>query len=124
VNAAASRWGRTGSNGGAVVLTADSETLAGNLVADKISSLTAHLQNHTTLAGAVQNTALTLDAGSAWTVTADSTLTSLGCADGEAGLARITGNGHSVHYPPALAANQWLGGKTWNLAGGGTLSPE
>lgn len=124
VKAAASRWGRNGANGGAVVLTADHETLAGNLVADSISALTANFQNHTTLTGAVQNGALTLDASSAWNVTADSTLTSLGCADGEAGLARITGNGHRIRYQSALAANQWLGGKTWKLAGGGTLSPE
>jgi hypothetical protein len=39
-------------------------------------------------------------------------------------ITNIHGNGHTVRYQADLAANQWLGGKTWKLADGGRLSPE
>ena len=84
------------------------------------------LKNHSVLTGAVQNAALDLDATSEWNVSADSALTSLAdkdCLSGDT-IANIHGNGHTVRYKADLAANQWLGGKTWKLADGGTLSPE
>ena len=126
VNAAASRWGRSGSNGGHVELTGDNQTLAGDITVDKISSAIVALKNHSVLAGAVQNAALALDGTSQWNVTADSALTSLTLVDGppSAGISNIHGNGHTVRYKANLPANQWLGGKTWKLADGGTLSPE
>jgi len=126
VNAAASRWGRTGSNGGHVELMGDNQKLAGDITADKVSSAKVDLKNHSALGGAVQNAALALDATSEWKVTADSTLTSLAdadCVSGD-GITNIHGNGHTVRYKADLAPNQWLGGKTWKLADGGTLSPE
>jgi hypothetical protein len=43
---------------------------------------------------------------------------------GNLSIVNIRGKGHAVRYKPNLAANQWLGGKTWKLAQGGTLSPE
>ena len=126
VNAAASRWGRSGSNGGHVELTGDHQKLAGDITVDKISSAMATLKDHSTLTGAVHNAALALDATSEWKVTADSVLTSLtdkDCVSGDT-ITNIRGNGHTVRYKADLASNQWLGGKTWNLAEGGTLSPE
>jgi hypothetical protein len=39
-------------------------------------------------------------------------------------LTNIQGNGHTVRYKIGLAATQWLGGRTFKLAGGGTLLPE
>ncbi len=126
VNAAASRWGRTGSNGGHVELTGDNQKLAGDITVDKVSSAKVDLKNHSVLTGAVRNAALALDATSEWKVTADSTLTSLADADCVSGdsITNIHGNGNTVRYKADLAANQWLGGKTWKLADGGTLSPE
>lgn len=124
ISAAAARWGRTGSNGGIVVFTAENETLAGDLVADSISSISATLKNNTTLMGAIHNAALTLDSTSKWTVTADSTLTSLTCANGVAGLASIRANGCKVRYDASLAANRWLNRQTYALAGGGQLMPK
>ena len=126
VNAAASRWGRTGSNGGHVELTGDNQKLAGDITVDKVSSAKVDLKNHSVLGGAVQNAALALDATSEWNVSADSVLTSLtdaDCLSGD-GITNIHGNGHTVRYKADLASNQWLGGKTWKLADGGTLSPE
>jgi hypothetical protein len=126
VNAAASRWGRTGSNGGHVELKGDTQTLAGDINADKVSSASVALKNHSVLSGATHNTALVLDGSSEWRVTADSALTSLTDADCVSGdtITNIHGDGHTVRYKADLAANQWLGGKTWKLADGGTLAPE
>jgi len=126
VNAAASKWGRSGSNGGHVELTAEDQKLAGDITVDKASSATVALKNHSALSGAVHNAALALDATSEWNVTADSTITSLLDTNGLSGdtIANIHSNGHEVRYKADLAANQWLGGKTWKLADGGTFSPE
>ena len=126
VNAAASRWGRSGSNGGHVELMGDNQILAGDINVDKISSAMVTLKDHSTLTGAVHNAALALDPTSEWKVTADSVLTSLtdkDCVSGDT-ITNIRGNGHTVRYKADLASNQWLGGKTWKLAEGGTLSPE
>jgi hypothetical protein len=131
VKAASGNWGTSGSNGGTVVLTADGQTLNGNLVADAFSSITLILQNGSELNGAIntEKTAkaanLTMDATSTWTVTADSYLSSLSDASGISGttITNITGNGHTVYYDASLATNNQLGGKNYSLSGGGTLKP-
>jgi hypothetical protein len=58
-------------------------------------------------------------------VTADSYLESLSDSNGISGstIINIVGNGHMVFYNAGLAAIRWLGGKTYNLTGGGTLKP-
>jgi hypothetical protein len=123
--AGTSRWGNAGSNGGVVTFTADNETLTGNLVCDNISSITATLQNGSTLAGVINSAALSLDATSSWNVTRNSSLTSLSDASGIAGttITNIFGNGYTVTYDKNLAANRALGGNTYTLNGGGTLAP-
>ncbi len=42
---ATTRWGNSGANGGAAILTADGQILTGNMIADNISTITAALQN-------------------------------------------------------------------------------
>lgn len=120
------RWGTSGRNGGTVAFTADSEKLTGSLVTDSISSISATLKNGSSLTGAINTAALTLDATSTWTVTADSALTSLSDSAGISGtsITNINGNSHTVTYDAGLAANSALGGKTYTLAGGGTLAPK
>ena len=120
------RWGTPGSNGGTVAFTADGETLTGSLVTDSISSIAATLKNGSSLTGAINTAALTMDAASTWTVTGDSALTSLSDAQGITGtsITNIYGNGHTVTYDSGLAANSALGGKTYTLAGSGTLVPK
>ncbi len=39
-------------------------------------------------------------------------------------ITSIVGNGHTVTYDSSLAANSYLGGKTYTLVNGGTLSPK
>ena len=51
LKAAAGNWGNSGSNGGTVNLTADGQTLSGNVVADSISSANISLTNSSSLSG-------------------------------------------------------------------------
>ncbi len=115
----------TGSgNAGAGVVTfrAYDETLRGDLVAKGTSSIAATLTHRTTLTGTISGSALRLDATSFWRVTGDSSLTALGGATISGGrITNITGNGHTVTY--RSSASPALGGKTYGLAGGGTLKP-
>jgi hypothetical protein len=127
--AGANRWGNEGSNGGTVVLTADSQNLSGSISADKISSVELNLKNSSTLKSAINPTnsakavKVTLDATSSWSVTANSYLTTLSDAGGITGtsIANIKGNGFTVYYITANCPE--LGGKTYGLADGGTLTP-
>jgi len=129
VKASAGDWGNSGSNGGTVIFTADGQTLTGDLVADSISAITLTLQNGSSLTGTInadhtaKSASLTLDATSSWTVTGDSTLTSLTDASGISGttITNITGNGHTVYYD--ASASPALNGQTYTLNGGGYLKP-
>jgi len=128
LKASADSWGASGSNGGIVTFTADSETLPGDIIADNLSTITATLQNGTILTGSINadNTAksmiLTLDSASRWVVTGDSYLTSLTDSDGT--LSNIKDNGHTIYYNSSDSASNWLGGKTVTLANGGKLTPK
>jgi hypothetical protein len=128
LQAAAGQWGTSGSNGGTATVTAVGQKLTGSVVADKISSVTLKLTKASTWTGAIDtaNTAkvaaVSLDATSSWTVTADSYVTSLtGAVISGSTVTNIVGNGHTVHYDAATSTA--LGGKTYTLSGGGTLSP-
>lgn len=125
LKAATGPWGTRGSNGGNATLTADGQALTGDLVADDISTLAVALTNRSTLTGAITNGSLSLDKSSTWTVTADSVLTGLsGAAISKTSISNIVGNGFTVTYDSSLTANSALGGGTFTLAGGGTLTPE
>jgi hypothetical protein len=125
------RWGTSGSNGGTILFSASGQSLTGNIVADQISSITAGLQNKSSLKGTInaEHTAkavnLTLDASSTWEVTADSYLAGLTDPDGISGssITNIIGDGHNVYYDASLTTNSALGGKTYSLVNGGELLP-
>ena len=73
------QWGTTGSNGGNAELNTDSEKIDGNVIVDNISSLNWTMKN-TEFKGAVNstgNTTLNVADGSTWTLTGDSSLSSL-----------------------------------------------
>jgi hypothetical protein len=110
---------------GTVRIAADHETLTGNLLTAGTSSISASLQNGTALTATVEKAALSLDSTSKWTVTGNSTLTSLADLSAIAGnsIRNIIGNGHTVTYDPGLAANAELADKTYTLTGGGQLEP-
>ncbi|MBQ4468880.1 MAG: hypothetical protein II917_01900 [Synergistaceae bacterium] len=74
-------WSTT--NGGTVELTADNQTITGDFVIDSASSLTLELEDSSTMTGAI-NTAnsgasvsVSIEAGSTWTLTGNSYVTSL-----------------------------------------------
>ena len=131
VNAAAGNWGTSGSNGGNAVITAKGQDLAGNLVADAISTITLLLTDGSSLAGSINtsHTAksiyVTLDASSTWTLTADCYVTGLTLTGGVSGtsIATIVGNGHTIYYDASDPASAELDGGTYTLSGGGTLQP-
>lgn len=124
--AATTRWGQTGSNGGNVILTANSQILSGNVVIDKISTA-AMILNKSVYTGTVnkENTAksvsLKLSKDSTWNVTGTSYITAL--TDGDTSLSNIKDNGNTIYYDSESSANSWLNGKTVSLSGGGKLTP-
>ena len=129
LKASSGDWGNSGSNGGNAVVTADSQTLTGNVVADNVSTVKLTLQNASTLTGYLntEHTAkqmeLTLDSTSLWNVTADSYLSCLTDASGISGssITNINGNDHTVYYDSTSCTA--LNGLTYSLKGEGTLQP-
>ncbi|WP_407421259.1 hypothetical protein [Methanobrevibacter sp.] len=73
------QWGNTGSNGGQAELNTDHEEIDGNVIVDSISSLKWVMKN-TEFKGAINstgNTTVDVGDGSTWTLTGDSTVSSL-----------------------------------------------
>ncbi len=93
-------WGNSGSNGGTVTLNATKQTLTGTMEADNLSALTVNLKN-STYTGAIntaktaKSVALTLDADSTFTLTADTYVTSL--TDSDSTYSNIDLNGHTLY---------------------------
>ena len=73
------QWGNEGSNGGVCELNTDNEKIDGNVIVDSISSLTWNMKN-TEFNGAINstgNTTVNVGEGSTWTLTGDSSVSSL-----------------------------------------------
>ena len=124
VKAFAGTSGQLGRNGGIAHITAHNQTLSGDVVTDVISSVRLTLNDHSQLTGkTTTDTDVVLDATSAWTLTGDSKVGKLNDPDGITGdaVANIVGNGHTLTYDQRY--NPALGGKTYALAGGGSLVP-
>ena len=104
----ASRWGKTGSNGGTVVLNAKNQKIQGNILVDNISTLDLSLKNGSSFEGTInnQNTAkklnIILDSNSSITLTGDSYVTSLENADSS--YSNINFNGYKL-YVNGIAIN-------------------
>ena len=123
---ATTKWGKVGANGGNVTLTANSQTLPGNIIADKLSSIRLILkQSEMTSEINTENTAksiiLNMDATSVWNVTGNSYLNVF--VDGDTTLSNINDNGFTVYYDAANPANSWLNARTIELNSGGQLTP-
>jgi len=123
IKASADQWGTAGSNGGNVVFTADNQIVTGDIISDYLSSVSISLNNYSSLTGAINKAAITIDGTSTWDVTSDSYITTLSDNEGISGntITNIKGNGHTVYYDDALSANAYLGGKTYALTEGGYL---
>ena len=98
LRAAAAGWGKDGSNGGQVTLNADGQTITGDMIVDSVSNLNLYLKGNSSYTGAINSSGqqggvyVEIESGSPWTLTGDSYLTSLTCAEGAVNL-----NGHSLY---------------------------
>jgi len=126
LSAGVDRWGRKGRNGGHLTMTAEEQTLAGDIEVNELSSIVLTLGKATALIGAVNTAAtagtveLTLNEGSSWTVSADSSVDKLDGATTAAALTgRIKSGGHTVCY--RSKSGLFKDGKTYDLDGGGKL---
>ncbi|WP_407885717.1 adhesin [Levilactobacillus sp. N40-8-2] len=119
------RWGTSGSNGGKLTFTAKNQTLKGNILVAKGSTLKLSLTSGSVLTGAINSantsgkTTIILKGNNTWNVTKDSYVSSL--ISTKSSLTHIKSNGHNVYYSKSNSANKWLNGKTYTLNGGGKL---
>jgi len=91
-------WGTKGSNGGTVNFVAESQTMEGNITCDSISTLNMTMKDGTNFKGTISTTgtagtvSVTIDAGSTWTLTGDSYVTSF---NGD--LTNVNTNGYHLY---------------------------
>lgn len=93
-------WGEDGSNGGDVILNADSQTLSGDIVLDDISSLEMNLtsSNYSGIINgdnASSSVVITLDEALSITLTGDSYVTELN--DSDSSYSNIDFNGYTLY---------------------------
>lgn len=125
LNAAASRWGHQGENGGTAVINTRNQTLVGDLQADSYSRIRLHLADNSVLKGAVNAdgtaklTEVHIDKTSRWELPKDCYVSTIEADITEDCVANIYGNGHNIYYD--AAQNPSLGGKVYTLQGGGEL---
>ena len=98
LRAAAAGWGKEGSNGGQVKLTAENQTINGDMLVDSISTLNLYLKSNSAFTGAIDpdgaqgSVYVEIESGSTWSLTADSYISSLTC---DAGAIKL--NGHKLY---------------------------
>ena len=120
--------GDMANNGGDLTFMANNQGLYGNVSVDGASTILMDLQNGSHWSGAIntdrtaKKADVNLDASSSWSVTADCYLDVF--TDGTPSMTNVKGNGHTIYYNAAEAANSWLGGKTYELQNGGYLKPN
>ncbi|MGA1981909.1 MAG: Ig-like domain-containing protein [Acidobacteriaceae bacterium] len=119
-----------GTTGAVVTLNANGVTIPGVLQYGYASTLNVSLLNTTGWNGWFEVSSpqpgaanLTMDASSTWSVSAPCHVETFSDPGGISGLnvVNVTGNGYTVTYNPAK--NPTLGGLTYNLSGGGSLTP-
>ncbi len=128
LNAAASRWGHAGENGGTAVITTRRQLLEGDLQADTDSSIRLHLADGSVLKGTINSAAsaklveVRIDKNSRWELSQDAYVSVIDADIEGDRVMNITGNGHNVYYD--AANNPSLAGKTYALQGGGELKAK
>ena len=98
LRACAAGWGSEGSNGGQVTLNAEEQTIDGDIVVDKVSTLNLLMTEKSAFTGAINEDGAAGDVyvelknGSTWKLTGDSYITSLTCDADSIDL-----NGHKLY---------------------------
>ena len=130
LRAAAAGWGKEGSNGGKVNLTADSQTINGDMIVDEISGLNLYLTNGSTFTGAINSDGaagdvyVELSDGATWTLTGDSYISGLTCdassihlnghtlyVNGTAYTEGSSSTGESITFTSSSSGSEGQGGK-------------
>ena len=120
-------WGKEGSNGGDFKLNGVNQKLTGDITCDETSTVEVRLTKGSILKGTVngENTGkevrISLDKDSRWELSGDSYITSI--TDKDKDLENIASNGHNIYYDASDSSNEWLDGETFELNGGGSLTP-
>lgn len=113
-----------------VGVTVEESELAGDIVVYNGSAVTWALAEHTTWTGKVVlgeggdvdgTVSVALDATSRWVVTGDSVVGNF--TNEDAGLSNVESAGFTVTYDGGAEGNAWLNGSTYDLEGGGSLTP-
>lgn len=121
-------WGQAGANGATVSLSLAGMKVNGSITADRLSSVSLTMSNNSVLTGAINQrrsarfVSFTMDSSSSWTLTGNSYVNRLvGITTSGNTVQGITGNGFTLYYDPFQSPT--LGGNTFSLAGGGSLTP-
>ena len=119
-------WGTPGNNGGNLTFTAANQVLNGSVLCDEVSTVSMKLSDNTRFAGSIDadhtgNVQISMDTGSTWNVAGDSYVTVI--TDDDTSLSNIESNGYTIYYDASADGNEWLGGSTITLPGGGSLTP-
>lgn len=103
------KWGRSGSNGGDVILNANDQTINGDIFVDNISTLNMKLTNGSNYTGKIngnntaKNITLSLDSTSKIKLTGDTYVTTL--EDADSSYSNINFNGYKL-YVNGIAINK------------------
>lgn len=125
IKAGSDRWGIPGKNGGNVIMTVKDQEMEGLIIAEKGSSILIRLTGKSQFKGSIQGAAIDLEASSLWEVTGDSEVRYFGSINSFTDLqSRIQNKGYTIKYDALDTHNKYLAGKTYQLAGGGTLTPN
>lgn len=106
----------------------EESALIGDLVAYNSSSITWSLSSHSSWTGAAYSGYgrayfdIILDRTSSWTLTKTTSLQNF--TDEDKTLSNIKSQGFDIYYNASAVGNQYLGGKTIALAGGGKAIPS
>lgn len=95
LTATADSWGTSGRNGGTATVNLSNQEVSGNIVVDGVSSVTLNIKGGSSYTGTIENKGTAkvyLEAGSTWTLTGDSNVSSL---DGD--TSGINLNGHTLY---------------------------
>lgn len=115
-------------NGGKLLLYGVNQDYSGDVSCDDSSKVKLVLTEGSSYSGTfdAKGTAdyskVYLSKTSKWNVTGDSHVSSL--RNGDKKCRNIQSGGHTIYYDKTREANDWLGGKTVSLPGGGKLQPE
>lgn len=114
-------------NGGKLLMYGVGQTLNGELKCDSKSKVKLVLSEGSRFTGSVDSedsayySKIYISGDSRWELTEDSYTSSI--VNEQEDCSNIESNGHNIYYDSDRLANEWLGGKTISLKGGGVLTP-